>query len=398
MSDIKKTTTRICKFCNAEFVIRNYLPYYSCSECRKKELYERSLTVKTCSICGDTISAPRYTTICKSCAALLKHKKVKKPQVACNKCSKLFYSVSGEKLCLHCRKDAADKTTHCIFCGSYLSSKKSKVCDKCKEEGYDYPKKICINCNKVFAASDDNTNDWTKIAFCSRDCCATWHRNHLAFREKRYSSKDIKNKAKQVLSENSNATSHDIIKSIGINAGTLSKKGIRISDIRKELLLPNLKYKSSIFENTIYDILQSLNFTVEREKTYKDLIYTRNLRYDFYIPELNLLIEADGQQHYEEVDPYGCKSLILVRDALKNEYARTNNINLLRIRYFRPHNKLRIKELSTLLQKLQCTFLETGELKLFNCWDGGEELLPISSEACSTEQERSTTIPQGSTD
>ena len=41
--------------------------------------------------------------------------------------------------------------------------------------------------------------------------------------------------------------------------------------------------------------------------------------------------------------------------------------------------------------------LETTTVKLFNCWDGGEKLFPISSEACSKKQERSTTIPEGST-
>ena len=40
--------------------------------------------------------------------------------------------------------------------------------------------------------------------------------------------------------------------------------------------------------------------------------------------------------------------------------------------------------------------LETSTVKLFNCWNGSE-LIPISSEACSEEQERSTTILEGST-
>ena len=48
-----------------------------------------------------------------------------------------------------------------------------------------------------------------------------------------------------------------------------------------------------------------------------------------------------------------------------------------------------------MLNALLPRLLETSTVKLFNCWNGSE-LIPISSEACVT-QERSTTIPKGST-
>lgn len=63
------------------------------------------------------------------------------------------------------------------------------------------------------------------------------------------------------------------------------------------------------------------------------------LRYDFFIPSKNLLIELDGIQHYESGD-HGKLIIseekfagIKERDKKKNDYANNHDIKLLRIRY-----------------------------------------------------------------
>lgn len=61
------------------------------------------------------------------------------------------------------------------------------------------------------------------------------------------------------------------------------------------------------------------------------------MRYDFYLPDYNTLIEYDGIQHFKNV-PYfdkGGESLKSrkARDAIKNKYAEDNGYNLLRIPY-----------------------------------------------------------------
>jgi uncharacterized protein YbbK (DUF523 family) len=66
-----------------------------------------------------------------------------------------------------------------------------------------------------------------------------------------------------------------------------------------------------------------------------------NYRFDFYIPEVNLVIEFDGIQHYELIDfagkgPEWAKEEFLKnkkRDEEKNKYLLENNINLLRVPY-----------------------------------------------------------------
>lgn len=71
----------------------------------------------------------------------------------------------------------------------------------------------------------------------------------------------------------------------------------------------------------------------------------RHLRFDFYLPNYNLLIEYDGEQHFRPVAFNGDKELAVERfkmgqerDAIKNKYCEDNQINLLRIPYWESEN------------------------------------------------------------
>lgn len=95
-------------------------------------------------------------------------------------------------------------------------------------------------------------------------------------------------------------------------------------------------------EVKIYEWLNKHNIHFEFQKSFPDLYYkSKNgrLKYDFYIPEKNLLIEFDGEYHYNPISfsklISGDEQLLLTqtRDRLKTEYAKRNGYNLLRIRY-----------------------------------------------------------------
>lgn len=60
----------------------------------------------------------------------------------------------------------------------------------------------------------------------------------------------------------------------------------------------------------------------------------RQLVFDFYLPEQNILIEYDGEQHFHEIsnDRYGYKGIVS-RDNYKNQWCKENNISLIRIPY-----------------------------------------------------------------
>ena len=60
------------------------------------------------------------------------------------------------------------------------------------------------------------------------------------------------------------------------------------------------------------------------------------LRYDFYLKELNILIEYDGKQHYKPVKRWGGEKGLeerKLRDKTKDEFAKSAGIPLIRIKY-----------------------------------------------------------------
>lgn len=79
------------------------------------------------------------------------------------------------------------------------------------------------------------------------------------------------------------------------------------------------------------------------EHSFDDLRHQNKLRFDFYLPNDNLLIEYDGQQHFEPVAYFdgdiGFKR-IKHNDALKDKYAKQNGIRLVRIPYWLTHEDI----------------------------------------------------------
>jgi very-short-patch-repair endonuclease/Zn finger protein HypA/HybF involved in hydrogenase expression len=106
------------------------------------------------------------------------------------------------------------------------------------------------------------------------------------------------------------------------------------------------KCVSSKGEDKIRIYLLDKNIGFEEQKIFNDCKNIRGLPFDFYIPEYNLLIEFDGMHHFKPITYGGCskekalENLILQkeRDKIKNEYARHNNIKLLRIPYWKISN------------------------------------------------------------
>lgn len=100
----------------------------------------------------------------------------------------------------------------------------------------------------------------------------------------------------------------------------------------------------SIGEYNIQNILENYDIKFEKQKSYQDCISPETnaeLRYDFYLPDFNRLIEFDGKQHFQEIEYFGGKEEFIKRqilDIVKNEYALSNNIDLIRIPYWERDN------------------------------------------------------------
>ena len=97
-------------------------------------------------------------------------------------------------------------------------------------------------------------------------------------------------------------------------------------------------------ENAILSYLEKNHIDYIIQKTFDNLIgvHNKKLRYDFYLPKENLLIEYQGIQHEKPIDfsgkgqEFSLKFFKLQQehDKRKREYAKEHNINLLEIWYW----------------------------------------------------------------
>ena len=94
-------------------------------------------------------------------------------------------------------------------------------------------------------------------------------------------------------------------------------------------------------ENKIDTILSNSKIYYIRQKTFEDCKNKGLLRFDFYIPSMNICIEYDGEQHFNINEYFGGEkefNNIKQNDEIKNKYCIENNINLIRIPYYDFNN------------------------------------------------------------
>lgn len=100
--------------------------------------------------------------------------------------------------------------------------------------------------------------------------------------------------------------------------------------------------------------LESKNIDYETQYIFDNLLGVNDglLRFDFYLPNYDLLIEYDGEQHYRPVNFGGIPDeeaelnykITQQNDNIKNQYCKDNNIPLLRIPYWEFDNIEQILE------------------------------------------------------
>lgn len=97
-------------------------------------------------------------------------------------------------------------------------------------------------------------------------------------------------------------------------------------------------------EERVLKYLLENGYDTKFQKTYEDCKRKEYLPFDFYIEKLNLLIEYDGIFHYEPIYGEDVLKRQQENDEIKNQYAKNNNINLLRIPYWDFENIEKILE------------------------------------------------------
>ena len=95
--------------------------------------------------------------------------------------------------------------------------------------------------------------------------------------------------------------------------------------------------RTSKGEDAISSWLYDNKIEFTRQQSFDGCIHKRKLKFDFYVPRLNMCIEFDGKQHFIRNEHFyrtiGDWDLAQNRDSIKTKYCIDNNIQLVRIRY-----------------------------------------------------------------
>lgn len=132
---------------------------------------------------------------------------------------------------------------------------------------------------------------------------------------------------------------------------------IYLNDISR---CPTCTHRASSLEVKIKEWLNLNGINYVTEKTFEDCISKNRLRYDFYLPQYNALIEADGEQHFRPVgfggvSPEEAQSRFKTtkaNDLIKDSYAKEKGYSLLRIPYYEFYSEKYKETLTTFMAKI----------------------------------------------
>ena len=100
-------------------------------------------------------------------------------------------------------------------------------------------------------------------------------------------------------------------------------------------------------EKEIISILERWGYKVESQKRFDDCRDKNTLPFDLYIPEVNVLIEYDGEQHYQPIlykgmnnikDAVASHQTTMKHDLIKTEFCKAHLIPLIRVPYWEADN------------------------------------------------------------
>ena len=202
--------------------------------------------------------------------------------------------------------------------------------------------KTCKNCKKAYKNIYKNSkgSEYTlNTTFCSRECVSDFQfkNNPKGSTIKILPSKNAIEKEilDFIKSKESYCTTIEVLKGIKRSSKSLTKLKISIVDLNSKLGYFKSK---SIFEDRVGKILVEYYKNVEFQKTFTNLVGVKGhpLKVDFYIPDLNLVVEADGSQHKNINHPWHTSNkngTVKEYDDIKNKFMLEHKIRIVRIPY-----------------------------------------------------------------
>ena len=210
----------------------------------------------------------------------------------------------------------------------------------------------CANCGYVFSRIYTDRHGYQSILktiYCSKSCAAkSPAKTNKGCIAPDVGQSTLKQKALDFISQKGcYCTADEICKGIGHSSKLFVKHGLKTSELNAEVGMIKSK---SIFQGNVGEVLRSNFNDVEQEKSFDGLVGVKGhpLRVDFYIPEINTVVEADGTQHSDPKHPWKewNNGTVAQYGKIKDDYFEDKGIRLVRIPY-----KPRVKE-SDVLSRL----------------------------------------------
>lgn len=89
-------------------------------------------------------------------------------------------------------------------------------------------------------------------------------------------------------------------------------------------------------ERAVKNYLDGRGMKFTTQKSFQDLRHVGLLRFDFFLDDHNIAIEYNGRQHYQPVEYFGGDAAFadsVQRDNAKQEWCRSNGVDLVVVRY-----------------------------------------------------------------
>ena len=290
-----------CKICEKE--VKNNSMGSHIQNCHSEETYQFSCDKCKLSFKHEKLYKRHLTT--DTHLDIIKHSEIDQIMID-QKVNEILDTTSEKIKCFKCgytcdRIDRMDqhmsdhynvKSFHCDECDKKYISEKS-LQDHIKK-CHSPQKYICDKCPSKFRRSDHFTRHCKEVHGNNKITCSMCHRSMT---KRNYRERHL--------------------------------KGCIINKIIK-------KYPGkSNWERYTSKCLMGNKISFETQKSYPDLLSPeskKNLTYDFYVKDHNLLIEVNGLYHYILSGRRNAKEIYarnILHDQLKQEYAEENNINLM---------------------------------------------------------------------
>lgn len=280
--------------------------------------------------------------ICKSCSDLYVTSLVlyKLGTGVCPNC--------GQKIAQTSRKSSTAKDKYRKYCEKCNTLHYTKTLSESDFENIQSSDKISFNCPKHGYIEQSSTHFLNDDSICYK--CAVESRAEQARLDCDEVATIIASKNNNVLLNPEEYIKNDT-RNLNVLCGSCKRPFVTSLVIYNNNIdgkCPDCSEKS-YGEYVISLVLDKYGVKYTRQEVFdKTCCDKKPLPFDFYLPDYNLCIEYDGEGHYTPCFGEDHFMSTILHDAMKNWYCRWNNINLLRIPYWKFNNleSILIKQLN----------------------------------------------------